>query len=113
MDLRTDLEGGPAHSVGGRRGDGGPQHFLGVSSAGACAVSAAHAFTAVAALTASSQAIPWHISTATGKSGGMRDFRACLRHSLPTRTAISEVVGDDGQNQRHLAERQRGTISGW
>jgi len=43
----------------------------------------------------------------------MRDFRACLRHSLPTRTAISEVVGHDGQNQRHLAERQRGTISGW
>ena len=32
--------------------------------------------------------------------------------SLPTRTAISEVVANDGQNPRHIAEHQRGTISG-
>ena len=29
--------------------------------------------------------------------------------SLPTRTAISEVVANDGQNPRHIAEHQRGT----
>ena len=28
--------------------------------------------------------------------------------SLPTRTAISEVVANDGQNPRHIAEHQRG-----
>ena len=31
--------------------------------------------------------------------------------SLPALTAISEVVINDGQNPRHLAESQRGTPS--
>ena len=32
--------------------------------------------------------------------------------SSPTRTAISEVVADDGQDPRHMAEHQRGIPGG-
>ena len=32
--------------------------------------------------------------------------------SFPTLTVISEIVANDGQNSQHIAEHQRGTISG-
>ena len=73
---------------------------------------AAHALTAVTVPRASSQAAPRHTSTAIGKPRWDEGFPGMPQASLPARTAIGEVVANDGQNPRHIAEHQRGTISG-
>ena len=73
---------------------------------------AAHALTAVSVLRASSQAVPRHASTAIGKPRWDEGFPGMPQASFPTLTVISEVVANDGQNPPHIAEHQRGTISG-
>ena len=75
--------------------DGGPPHFLDISSAGAALCRAAHALTAVTVLRASSQAAPRHTSTAIEKPRWDEGFLSMSQASLPTRPAISKVVAND------------------
>ena len=72
---------------------------------------AAHALSAVTVPRASSQAARRHTSTAIEKLRWDEGFTGMPQESLPTLTAINEVVTNDGQNPRHIAEHQRGTPS--
>ena len=76
-------------------GDGGPRHFLGVSRQERALCRAAHALTAVTVPSASSQAAPRHTSTAIEKPRRDEGFPGMPQESLPTLTAISEVVAND------------------
>ena len=55
---------------------------------------------------------PRHSSTVIGKPRWDEGFPGMPQASFPTLTVISEIVANDGQNSRHIAEHQRGTISG-
>ena len=70
---------------------------------------AAHALSAVTVPRASSQAARRHTSTAIEKLRWDGGFTGMPQESLPTLIAINEVVTNDGQNPRHIAEHQRGT----
>ena len=72
---------------------------------------AAHALSAVTVPRASSQAAPRDTSTAIEKLRWDEGFTGMPQESLPTLTAINEVVANDGQDPRHIAEHQRGTPS--
>jgi len=112
VNARTDREAARRTVSAKGEGDGGPRHSVGVSSAGACAVAAAHALTALTVYRASSQAALRHTSTAIGKRGWDKGFPDMPQASLPTRTAISEAVANGRQNPRHITEHRHGTISG-
>ena len=103
MNAWTDLEGGPAHSVGERRGDGGPRHYLGLSGAGACAVSAAHA---PAAMTVPGQSATPYPGTPQRPPGTQVGWwipgHALGIVTRPRRHHRS--FANSGQDPRHIAE---------
>ena len=106
MNAWTDLEGGPAHSVGERRGDGGPRHYLGLSGAGACAVSAAHALTAVTVPGQAARPYPGTPQRPPGTQVGW----GIPGHALgivtrPRRHQRS--FANSGQDPRHIAEHHQ------
>jgi hypothetical protein len=70
---------------------------------------AAHALNAVTVPRASGQAARRHTSPAIEKLRWDEGFTGMPQEALPTLTAISEVVTNDGQDPRHIAEHQRGT----
>jgi hypothetical protein len=92
----------------GREGEGHgvPQHYLGVSGAGVCAVTAAHTRTAV---TVPGQPAGPKPRAAAQRPSRIprwdRDSRACLESS-PARPAADAVVASIEQNPWRIAEHQ-------
>ena len=92
MNARTDLKAARRAVSAKGEGDGGPRHYLGIAVQERALCRAAHALTAVPAPRASSQAAPLHTSTAIEKPRWDGAFPGMSQESLPTLTAISEVI---------------------
>ena len=100
MNARTDLEGGPAHSVGGRRGRWRSAAFPGCKQCGSVrCLGSARSHCCRDCAQGKQPGRTRHTSTATGKPRWDEGFPGMPRASSPTRPAVSEVVANAGRTR--------------
>ena len=95
MNARTDLEIGRGIVSAKGESDGGPRHFLDVSSAGTCAVPGSARSHCRDCAQGKQPGRTRHTSTAIEKLRCDAGFTGMPQESLPALTAISEVVAND------------------